>query len=66
MLGYEAGADDYLVKPFAIDELCAKLFLQHKLLQEQVALNEQKMLAQSTAMSAMSASSEMGRVIQVC
>ncbi|MBE1299491.1 MAG: response regulator [Alteromonadaceae bacterium] len=64
MLGYEAGADDYLVKPFAIDELCAKLFLQHKLLQEQVALNEQKMLAQSTAMSAMTASSEMGRVIQ--
>ena len=64
MLGYEAGADDYLVKSSTADELKAKL---HKI----TAINDEKKAlvcnidtAQKTAMEAMSTSFELGKAVR--
>lgn len=61
--GYEAGGVDYVVKPFKESELFQKLdrvITYHK---EKEILKEQIQYAQSSALEAMTNSSEMGQVV---
>ncbi|MFT4924312.1 MAG: DNA-binding response OmpR family regulator [Phenylobacterium sp.] len=62
--GYNAGGEDYIVKPFAREELEAKLRGLFKIQGHQKALETQVQQATDMAFSAMSNSSEMGIVMQ--
>lgn len=62
--GYEAGADDYLTKPFDHDELVTKLEKLLALRKELQSLNQQAHTASSIAMQAMTTSSELGQILQ--
>ncbi|MCY7295349.1 response regulator [Alteromonas sp. a30] len=62
--GLEAGADDYIFKPYDIIELYTKIKAARERITNQVALKQQLSLASDTAMQAMSAQSEMGCVLQ--
>ncbi|MCF6282325.1 MAG: response regulator [Candidatus Polarisedimenticolaceae bacterium] len=59
MQGYEVGADDYLVKPFDAEHLLAKIKVLIKYQQERKELKAQYELAQKTAMTAMTGTSEL-------
>lgn len=63
MLGYEAGGDDYLVKPCDKDELTAKInvLLRHR--EVKVELTSMAEEAQKTALVAMAGSSELGMAL---
>ncbi|MBL4868528.1 MAG: response regulator [Pseudomonadales bacterium] len=63
MLGYEAGALDYLAKPFDKDELLAKLKVITLAQAHERHLKSQARVASETAMQAMQGSSELGRLI---
>lgn len=62
--GYNAGGEDYIVKPFAREELEAKLKGLFKTQDHQKALESQVEQATEMAFSAMSNSSEVGIVMQ--
>lgn len=62
--GYDAGGDDYIVKPFAREELEAKLKGLFKTQDHQKDLESQVEQATEMAFSAMSNSSEVGVVMQ--
>ncbi len=62
--GYNAGAEDYIVKPFGKEELLSKLGYLDKLLDDRDSLSEQVKYATETAFNAMANSSEMGTVVQ--
>ncbi|MDY6920207.1 MAG: response regulator [Pseudomonadota bacterium] len=64
MLGYEAGATDYIVKPFEAPELLATLSLLGHFIRQREALNQQAENASQTAFMAMRGSSELGMAIQ--
>ncbi|AWB68107.1 hypothetical protein C2869_17500 [Saccharobesus litoralis] len=63
MLGYEAGADDYIVKPFDANLLLAKLQILTKNLSEFEQLSSQVQQAQDMAMEALRGNSELGQVM---
>jgi CheY-like chemotaxis protein len=64
LLCYEAGGDDFILKPFNPSELLRKLKVAERILAEKHALNEQAGYATRTAMSAMTSMGELGVVLQ--
>ncbi len=65
LMGYEAGGDDYLVKPFDADELKNKISVLIRFREEQLALRAKADEAQKTAFIAMAGSSELGQAMQL-
>ncbi len=63
MLGYEAGADDYLVKPFESDLLLKKIHIHLQHSHEREELSHQKNQAEHVAMEALKGFSELGQVM---
>lgn len=62
--GYNVGAEDYIVKPFAKEELKAKLNALFKVIDKRKDLEQQVEDATETAFNAMTNSSEMGSIVQ--
>ena len=61
---YEAGGDDFIVKPFNPGELRSKIGVARRILAEKKRLHESAGYAQRTAFSAMSSMGELGIVIE--
>jgi len=64
MQGYEVGGDDYLVKPFENENLLARINILLKYHSERTSLEEQYQLAQKTAVTAITGTSELGIAMQ--
>ena len=64
MRGYDAGGDDYLVKPFEPRELLAKVSAMLHAAENRHRLKQQVEYASSTAMTAMTSMGEMGILLQ--
>ncbi|MBL4680450.1 MAG: response regulator [Pseudomonadales bacterium] len=64
LLGYEVGADDYMTKPFEADHLVARLRVLSRYSRDRLELRAQYLLAKSTAMTAMSGTSEIAIAMQ--
>lgn len=64
LAGYNAGADDYLVKPVDIEELRAKVNAVSKYRQEKECIREQEALSRNMAFQAMTEAAQYGAVLQ--
>ena len=64
LLCYEAGGEDFIIKPFQPAELRLKVTVAQRIFSEKHALNERAGYAQRTAMSAMTSMGELGVVLQ--
>lgn len=62
--GYEAGGEDYIVKPFDRQELQAKVAQLLKTVVERNSLKETASYATNTAMTALTSMSEMGALLE--
>ncbi len=62
--GYEAGGDDYIVKPFYGEELQTKIKIAIEKIEQAKSLKEDASAAFQTAMTAMTSTGELGRVLQ--
>jgi CheY-like chemotaxis protein len=62
--GYEVGADDYLTKPFESENLVARLKVLGKYRQDRQELHAQYKLAQETAITAMTGTSDFGHAVR--
>ena len=63
--GYDAGGEDYIVKPFDMPEIIAKLAHLIQLLDERYGLQEVAKSASNTAMTAMTNLSELGVLVDI-
>lgn len=63
MAGYDAGGDDYLVKPFQPEELRRKVELAVSNIGEKVQLKKSATMAMDTAMQAITSTGEVGVVL---
>lgn len=63
--GYEAGGEDYIVKPIDLRELQAKIAGILSKISERTQLREMANYASQTAMTAMSSMSEIGSLLQI-
>lgn len=63
MQGYEVGGNDYLLKPFEQPDLIAKINVLAKYSESKRSLKQQYDIAQQTAFTAMTATSELGEVM---
>ena len=61
---YEAGGEDFVLKPFDPVEIFCKLQVAERILSSQRALGEQAGYAQRTALSAMTSMGELGTILQ--
>ncbi len=64
LLGYEVGADDYMTKPFEAESLVARLRVLGKYRQDRLELHAQYKLAQETAITAMTGTSDFGYAVR--
>jgi DNA-binding response OmpR family regulator len=64
MLGFERGADDYLVKPFDADLLRAKVKVAVSGYHERLALDKKAQASQDAAFEALTTSAELGRALR--
>ena len=64
MQGYEAGADDYLVKPFEPENLLARIHVLQRFSAQRSQLQSKYETARETAMVAMAGTSELGMAMQ--
>lgn len=64
LMGYEAGGEDYIIKPFDPQELEAKVAQLLKAVSERAALKQMASYATTTAMTAMTSMSEMGALLE--
>ena len=64
LAAYEAGGNDFIVKPYAPAELAQKILVARRAIDEHRELSNQARFAQQTAFSAMSSMGEMGAVLQ--
>lgn len=64
LAGYEAGGDDYVVKPFDDEELAAKVAHLLKIAADRADLRQMASYASRTAMTAMTSMNEMGTLLE--
>jgi CheY-like chemotaxis protein len=64
LIGYEAGGNDYVIKPFDKQELTAKIEHLLEIVADRVRFEEMASMASSTAMTAMTSMSEMGALLE--
>ena len=64
MIGYESGADDYLIKSTPMDEVKVRLQMLAKRHEDQLAKTQQVYVAAEVAKEALTSTSEMGQAMQ--
>lgn len=64
MIGYESGADDYLIKSTPMDEVKVRLQVLAKRHEDQLAKTQQVYVAAEVAKEALTSTSEMGQAMQ--
>ncbi len=64
MHAYDAGGNDYIVKPFNVEELLQKVKVAEKILAEKRGFEDQVAMASRTAFTAMTSMGELGMIMQ--